>query len=71
VAEVLRDEGLLVSRIEGLGPDQPIASNGTLEGRARNRRVEIHLQGVQASGKASSELAPEEPTPRNLPKKRP
>jgi outer membrane protein OmpA-like peptidoglycan-associated protein len=71
VAEVLREEGLLVSRIEGLGPDQPIASNGTLEGRARNRRVEIHLQGVQASGKASSELVPEAPTPRNLPKKRP
>jgi outer membrane protein OmpA-like peptidoglycan-associated protein len=71
VAEVLRGEGLVVSRVEGLGPDQPIASNESLEGRARNRRVEIHLEGVQSSGKASSELVPENPTPCNLPKKRP
>ena len=31
--------------VDGLGPDQPIASNDTTEGRARNRRVEIILTG--------------------------
>jgi outer membrane protein OmpA-like peptidoglycan-associated protein len=71
VAEVLRDEGLVVSRVEGLGPDQPIASNENLEGRARNRRVEIHLEGVPSSGRTTSDLVPEDPTPRNTPKKRP
>jgi len=31
--------------VEGLGPDRPVASNDTTEGRARNRRVEIILSG--------------------------
>jgi outer membrane protein OmpA-like peptidoglycan-associated protein len=31
--------------VVGLGPDQPIASNDTSDGRARNRRVEIVLSG--------------------------
>jgi type VI secretion system protein ImpK len=30
--------------IEGKGPDAPIASNATAEGRARNRRVEIFIE---------------------------
>jgi hypothetical protein len=27
--------------VEGLGPDRPVASNNSAEGRANNRRVEI------------------------------
>jgi type VI secretion system protein ImpK len=30
--------------IEGKGPDVPIASNSTPDGRARNRRVEIFIE---------------------------
>ena len=30
--------------IEGKGPDAPIASNTTPEGRAKNRRVEIFIE---------------------------
>jgi general secretion pathway protein A len=34
----------------GLGPADPIASNTTLEGRKRNRRIEIELDAGQAGG---------------------
>jgi len=29
--------------VEGKGPDSPVASNGTSEGRAKNRRVEVYV----------------------------
>ncbi|HET8691777.1 MAG TPA: OmpA family protein [Steroidobacteraceae bacterium] len=47
VRDYLVSQGVEASRIdiEGLGPDRPIASNETSEGRARNRRVEIILTG--------------------------
>lgn len=33
---------------EGMGPDLPVASNKTAAGRARNRRVELRVQTLQA-----------------------
>jgi outer membrane protein OmpA-like peptidoglycan-associated protein len=47
VRDYLVAQGVESSRINivGLGPDSPVASNETSEGRARNRRVEIILTG--------------------------
>ena len=44
VAEHLKSEGVDASKIEtlGLGPNSPIASNDTREGREQNRRVDIY-----------------------------
>ncbi|MCB2094650.1 MAG: OmpA family protein [Rhodobacteraceae bacterium] len=45
VAAILRNGGVSGTRIAayGRGEDQPVASNLTAEGRAQNRRVEIHI----------------------------
>lgn len=59
VAQVLRDEGLTVTSVVGLGSTHPVASDATPEGRALNRRVEIRLQGVEARGVTGSEPIPE------------
>ncbi len=47
VRDYLVGQGVEGGRISvvGLGPDQPVASNDTSQGRARNRRVEIILTG--------------------------
>ena len=52
VRDYLIGQGVESSNISevGLGPDQPIADNGTTEGRARNRRVEIILTGDPVAG---------------------
>jgi len=34
--------------VEGRGPSDPVADNGTAEGRAQNRRVEIYLYAPKA-----------------------
>lgn len=52
VADYLLAQGVDPSRVStrGMGPDQPVASNATAEGRAQNRRVEVTLRplpGVQ------------------------
>jgi len=54
VAEALRREGLRVARQRGLGQIAPVASNATVPGRQRNRRVEVWLRPMAvAAGQAS------------------
>ncbi|WP_337157744.1 OmpA family protein [Pseudomonas putida] len=45
VAEFLIGEGLAADKVtsQGRGESEPVADNDTEEGRARNRRVELHL----------------------------
>lgn len=50
VANYLASKGVDQGRIitQGLGPDQPVASNDTEAGRAQNRRVELQIMAVQS-----------------------
>ena len=58
VAAVLRDDGVPFRHIEtrGMGESDPIATNATEAGRARNRRVEVRLN---AGGYPSPKPKPE------------
>ena len=49
VASSLITQGVAANRIRtgGMGPDNPVASNSTSEGKAQNRRVEITLSPLQ------------------------
>jgi len=46
VADYLRAQGVDASRLStyGAGPDRPVATNATADGRAQNRRVEVTLR---------------------------
>jgi OOP family OmpA-OmpF porin len=52
VKSYLVSKGVPADRIytEGKGESQPIASNKTAEGRAKNRRVEIEIVGTRKAG---------------------
>lgn len=49
VAAELRTKGLRVARQRGLGQIAPVASNDTLQGRLRNRRVEVWIRPIGAA----------------------
>lgn len=51
VAQVLMGNGVAANRVrtEGRGLTQPIADNGTPQGRQQNRRVEIYIRPLQPS----------------------
>ncbi|MGV8919803.1 MAG: OmpA family protein [Pseudomonas sp.] len=48
VATYLTSQGVDPSHlaVQGMGPDQPIASNADVNGRAQNRRVEVNLKPI-------------------------
>lgn len=50
VASYLTAQGVDASRLStrGAGPDQPVASNASADGRAQNRRVEVTLRPLPA-----------------------
>lgn len=44
VAAALKQDGIVVGQIVGLGPIMPVADNSSEEGRDKNRRVEVYLR---------------------------
>ncbi len=65
VVRLLEEQGVPGDRLAvvSLGPNEPIASNGTTEGRARNRRIDIRLipsRGQGGTPAAAASSAPSE-----------
>jgi hypothetical protein len=56
VKSYLVGKGISPDRIEakGYGPDQPLASNDTIQGRAKNRRIEFRL--ISQSGRKGANM---------------
>ena len=52
VGQYLQNQGILPARLQtqGMGPQYPIASNDTADGRQANRRVELVLRPLTAQG---------------------
>lgn len=44
IAKSFQDQGIRVKKTLGLGPEVPVASNSSEEGRAKNRRVEVWIE---------------------------
>ncbi len=53
VVRALTQRGIAADRLQavGLGPDEPLTSNATARGRARNRRIEVHMASPSAPSK--------------------
>jgi outer membrane protein OmpA-like peptidoglycan-associated protein len=60
VRDFLLEQGVVPSSItaQGFGKTQPVASNDTAEGRQRNRRVEIVVNGDSIGTTAAATGAP-------------
>lgn len=50
VSNYLQAQGIDPDRLitRGVGPDDPMASNDSVSGRAENRRVELHIRAVES-----------------------
>jgi outer membrane protein OmpA-like peptidoglycan-associated protein len=57
VYDFLQGQGIDPGRMKfsGMGPKNPLTSNDTPEGRAKNRRVEVVISGVVKAGSAAGE----------------
>ena len=70
--EVLLELVAELLEARGYGPDRPVESNDTREGRAANRRVEFHIVDNDKKKAAPNQVGPKKGNPkRDAPKKKP